>query len=165
LAVGNHGLIGKQNMYEHSVRLPLLVAGPKIKKGSNVDASVYLQDIMASALDLARVEKPNYVQFNSLMPLAFGETKQSAYSAIYGCYCADDQRMIRKEDFKLIIYPKANVVRLYNLSDDPLELNDLAEDLAYQKTISDLFKDFLTLQKEYNDPLDLSELYKKYSAL
>lgn len=164
LALGNHGLIGKQNMYEHSMRPPLLVVGPKIKAGSKVDAPVYLQDVMASALDLAGVEKPDYVQFNSLMPMALGETTQSAYPAIYGCY-VNKQRMIRKDGFKLIMYPKANVVRLYNLSKDPLELNDLADDKAYQQTISDLFNAFLTLQKEYNDPLDLSELYKKYSAL
>ena len=161
LAVGNHGLIGKQNMYEHSMRAPLMVSGPKIKKGRKVDAPVYLQDVMASALDLADIEKPDFVQFNSLMPMAFGDANKSAYSAIYGCY-VNKQRMIRKDGFKLIIYPKANVIKLFNLKDDPLELNDLAGTKKHQKRVSELLKDFLDLQKEYKDTLDISSLYVKY---
>ncbi|MEL7122919.1 MAG: sulfatase-like hydrolase/transferase [Bacteroidota bacterium] len=164
LAVGNHGFMGKQSMYEHSMRAPLLVAGPGIKAGTKVNAPVYLQDIMASSLDLAGIEKPDYVNFNSLMPMALGKTTQSAYPAIYGCYVTN-QRMIRKDGFKLIMYPKANVVRLFDLSKDPLELNDLAKQKAHQQTLAKLLNDFLLLQKEYSDPLDISSLYSKYAQL
>ena len=162
LAVGNHGLMGKQSMYEHSMRAPLLVVGPGIKPGTKVNAPVYLQDVMASSLDLAGVEKTDYVIFNSLLPMALGKSTQSAYPAIYGGYITE-QRMIRKDSFKLILYPKANIVRLYNLSKDPLELNDLAETTTYQQTITNLLNEFLLLQKEYNDSLDISSLYSKYT--
>ncbi|MBW6481294.1 MAG: sulfatase-like hydrolase/transferase, partial [Bacteroidales bacterium] len=94
LAVGNHGLIGKQNMYDHSMRVPLFVAGPDVPKNKREKVDVYLQDVMASALDLAGVEKPEYVEFNSLMPFIRGERQDSFYPAIYGCYQKDLQRMV-----------------------------------------------------------------------
>ena len=63
LAVGHHGFIGKQNMYEHSLRTPLLVIGPTIAKGERLDARVYLQDIMPTSLELAGIPIPEYVEF------------------------------------------------------------------------------------------------------
>jgi choline-sulfatase len=78
LSVGDHGFMGKQNMYEASMRVPLLFAGPGITAGQTVDAPVYLQDVMATALDLAGVERPAQVDFNSLLPLATGAATESA---------------------------------------------------------------------------------------
>lgn len=164
LAVGNHGFTGKQNMYDHSIRPPLLVAGPNVIKGNKVYASVYIQDIMASCLEIAGVENPEYVRFNSLMPFLKGERENSFYPAIYGCY-VNEQRMIRNDDLKLIIYPKAEVVRLYDMKNDPMELIDLAANKEYSDRINDLLLQFKGLQKEYNDTLDLSRMYQKYGAL
>jgi arylsulfatase A-like enzyme len=79
---------------------------------------------MATSLELAGVEKPKEVDFNSLLPLATGKTNKSEYDAIYGCYFSA-QRMIRTDKYKMIIYPAANRVRLYDLQKDPLEMNDL----------------------------------------
>jgi arylsulfatase A-like enzyme len=78
LAVGHHGLFGKQNMHDHSVRVPFLVAGPGVAKGAKNDASIYLQDVMATALDLAGAEKPAHIFFNSLRPLLNGEQSSRA---------------------------------------------------------------------------------------
>ena len=69
LSCGNHGLIGKQNMYEHSMKPPMIVVGPDVPENEKREALVYLQDVMATTLDLAGVDKPKYVEFNSLMPL------------------------------------------------------------------------------------------------
>ena len=63
LAVGHHGLIGKQNMYEHSMKPPLIVIGPDLPKNKKNAGLVYLQDIMASTLELAGVSPPDYVEF------------------------------------------------------------------------------------------------------
>ena len=155
LACGHHGLMGKQNMYEHSMRPPLIVRGPEIPQGEQRRVCVYLQDIMATTLDLAGVPKPDLVEFHSLLPYIRDVNSKSAYDAIYGCYLADLQRMVRVGDWKLIVYPKAKVVRLFNLADDPQEMHDLAADPDHKKRISDLFVRLLKLQEQMDDPLDL----------
>ena len=159
LACGNHGLIGKQNMYEHSLKPPLVVVGPNIPGNEKRDAMVYLQDIMATSLDLAGVQKPKYVEFNSLMPLIRDPGKKSSYDTIYGCYLPDAQRMVRRDNMKLIVYPQAKTVRLYDLAADPLELRDLTGDPSYWGTIRDLFAELLQLQKKMDDELDLSAIF------
>jgi arylsulfatase A-like enzyme len=159
LAVGNHGLMGKQNMYDHSIRVPLFVVGPDVPENTQMDIDVYLQDVMASTLELAGMEKPDFIEFNSLMPFIRGERKESFYPAIYGCYLKDMQRMIRADGFKLIVYPQIKTMRLYDLSKDPLEVNDLAHDENYNKIKKKLLNQLLQLQKEMDDPLDLQTVF------
>lgn len=159
LACGNHGLIGKQNMYDHSMKPPLIVVGPDIPKNEQRQALVYLQDVMATTLDLANVAKPEYVEFNSLLPLIRDANKASAYDSIYGCYLADRQRMIRKGDMKLIVYPHAKRLRLYDLKADPQELDDLSGNPEHWKTIRSLYKQLIVLQKDMDDTLDLKRYF------
>lgn len=158
LAVGEHGLFGKQNMYEHSVRVPYIIWGPDMEGGQTVSTDIYLQDTMATALDLAGAKKPDHVFFNSVAPLARGTTTDHAYDAIYGAY-VKLQRMIKKDGFKLIVYPKAKVVKLFDLKKDPEEMNNLASDSAYQGKVKALFRSLLELQESMNDELDLSSMY------
>ncbi len=158
LAAGNHGLMGKQNMYDHSVRPPLIILGPDLPKNRKVDADVYLQDIMATTLELAGVEKPEYIEFNTLLPLAKGEQSESSYDAIYGAYI-NSQRMIRKDGFKLIAYPDANIIRLFDLENDPLEMHDLRDKNEYANKKKLLFDDLLKLQEDMDDTLNLQKLY------
>lgn len=154
LAVGHHGLAGKQNMYEHSMRAPFVIAGPGIAKGQSLDTPIYLQDAMATALELAGTEKPEHVEFKSVMPLLRGKAK-TQYDRIYGKYL-DRQRMIRKGDWKLIFYPRAEKkMRLFNLAKDPQEKNDLIDDSQYASVIKRLKGEFLELQKEMGDDFDL----------
>ena len=160
LAIGEHGLLGKQNMYDHSMRVPLMMVGPNIPKGKKIDSDIYLQDVMATALDISGIEKPEYIEFNSLLNLAKGIQTKSKYKSIYGVYRPDRQRMIRKDNYKLILYPKAKQIRLYNLNEDPLELNDIADNPKNFDKIKSLFKDLVQLQKEKGDVLDLESIYK-----
>ena len=162
LAVGQHGLVGKQNMYEHSMGVPLLMKGPELSVGKQVDAQVYLQDVMATSLELAGLDKPAHVEFNSLMPLARGDTAQSAYDAIYGCYFSV-QRMIRTERYKMIIYPAANRVRLFDLAEDPNEMIDLAESKEqYAELLESLLGRLIELQREMNDPIDVTDAFENF---
>ena len=163
LAVGDHGFMGKQNMYDSSMRVPMLMVGPGIKPGKTVNAPVYLQDIMATSLDIAGIEKPAQVDFNSLLPLATGKTEKSAYDAIYGAYFGC-QRMLRTEQYKMIIYPTANIVRLFNMNNDPLEMNDLAQDPSRRpvELLKTLFGQFQRLQKEMDDPVDVTESFNNF---
>ncbi len=154
LSVGRHGLIGKQNMYDHSMRVPLVVCGPDIPKGKKVEADVYLQDIMASSLDLAKIKKPNYLEFNSLLDLAKGSQSKSHYESIYGAYM-NLQRMVRKDGFKLIYYPKVDKTLLFDLKKDPEEMNNLADDPSYKSKKEMLFEELRKLQIQMDDPLKL----------
>lgn len=160
LAVGQHGFIGKQNMYDHSMRVPLIVAGPDIPDGQRIDHEVYLQDLMPTALELAHIQQPEQVAFHSLLKLAQGAQTTSSYPAIYGAYM-DLQRMIRKDDFKLIVYPKIKKMRLFDLDKDPLEMHDLADDPAYENKVDMLFQALLNLQETMKDTLDLKSIFDR----
>lgn len=162
LAVGDHGFIGKQNQYEASVRVPMIAVGPGIKKGLDIDRMVYLQDIMATALDVAGSDGVNHVDFQSFLPLAQGK-KMKTRDAIIGCY-SGCQRMIRTDRYKMIIYPAANRVRLFDLKKDPLEMNDLAGIKKYRSLMDKLFVRFKELQKEIKDPVDVTPYYNAFMS-
>jgi choline-sulfatase len=152
LAVGHHGLVGKQNMYEHSLRPPMIAVGPGIPKGGKIDARVYLQDIMPTALQLAGVEKPDYVEFKSLLPLIEGETDRS-YDAIYGAYEKELQRAIIVDDHKLIHYPKLDRYKLFDLKSDPMEMQNLIGDADQAGRVQSLKDAMKRLQRQMDDPL------------
>ena len=156
LAVGHHGLFGKQNMYDHSVRVPFLVAGPGVAKGAKNDAAIYLQDVMATALDLAGAEKPAHVFFNSLRPLLNGE--KSRYESVYGAY-VELQRAITHDGWKLIAYPKAKALRLYHLADDPQEMQDLAAKPEHAAKVKDLLQRLVKLSADLHDEVDLTKVF------
>lgn len=159
LSVGERGLFGKQNMYEESIRAPFIVWGPGIAGGQTVDADIYLQDVMATSLELAGAEKPEYVFFNSVIDLAKGKTTKSHYDAIYGAY-VDSQRMIKQDGFKLLVYPKANKIKLFDLKADPDEMNNLAMQSEYKTKVITLFAELMTLQADLEDDMDLSAMYQ-----
>jgi choline-sulfatase len=162
LSVGDHGFMGKQNMYDASMRVPLLVSGPGIPAGKSVEASVYLQDVMATSLEVAGLEKPAQVDFNSLLPLAKGNTKTSTYEAIYGAYFGS-QRMIRTDRYKMIIYPSANRVRLYDLEADPHEKTDLAEARGEHEGLMRRLLEQLTRQQEaMGDPVGINRAFENF---
>jgi choline-sulfatase len=158
LAVGHHGLFGKQNMYDHSIRVPFVVAGPGVKAGAKIDAPVYLQDVMATALELAGAAKPAQVEFHSVLPLLRGGPQAGGRDAIYSSYL-QLQRAVIHDGWKLILYPKARTARLYHVAADPEEMNDLAAEPAHAERRRALFQRLLALQKELADPLDLTSTF------
>jgi choline-sulfatase len=158
LAVGHHGLLGKQNMYDHSVRVPFVVVGPGVAANRRLDAAIYLQDVMPTTLELAGAVKPQHVFFHSLLPLLRGERQQSQYESVYGAYLAL-QRAVTHEGWKLIAYPEAKVLRLYHVAEDPLEQRDLAADPRYATRKSELLQRLLALQQELSDQLDLRRVF------
>lgn len=160
LSVGHHGLIGKQNMFDHSMRVPLMITGPGIPAGKKVKEDIYLQDLMPTALELAGIEKPDYVDFHSLVGLAKGEQSEGNLDAVYGAYI-DLQRMIRKDGFKLIVYPKIKKVLLFDLEKDPLEMNNVAEEPVYHERLMNMFLELIQEQKYMEDKLDLSAIHNE----
>jgi arylsulfatase A-like enzyme len=134
----------------------LIISGPNIERNKSIDTDVYVQDIMPTVLELAGISKPEFVDFHSLIPLSKGEPGN--LTSVYGAYTLR-QRMIRSDGFKLIAYPRASKLRLYDIKNDPLEMNDLTDDPMFKGTKDKLWEKLLALQKSMNDPLDLESFY------
>ncbi|MDZ4850749.1 MAG: sulfatase-like hydrolase/transferase [Pirellulaceae bacterium] len=158
LAVGHHGLLGKQNLYDHSVRVPFIVVGPGVAKNERRDAAIYLQDAMPTTLELAEANKPDHVFFKSLLPQIRKEQQRSSYESVYGAYL-ELQRSIAHDGWKLIAYPNAKVIRMYHLAEDSMEMNDVAMDSKYAIQKSALFERLVNLQKSFADQVDLRESF------
>ena len=161
LSVGHHGLMGKQSMFDHSMRVPLVVVGPGIPKGEKRDQAVYLQDIMATTYALAGINKPEQVYFNNLMPAIRNKNTASAYPDIYGGYMGS-QRMVRTEQYKIVVYPDAEKLLLFDLKKDPEEMRDVSADEGYAKIIEDMKARLLRQQKQLGDTLNLTKVLKQY---
>ncbi|MCP4644077.1 MAG: sulfatase-like hydrolase/transferase [bacterium] len=151
LACGHHGLLGKQSMFDHSMRAPLIVNGPGLPKRKRISTPVYLQDIMPTTFELAGAPTPEHVEFRSLLPLITKE-RDEQYEAIYGAYM-DRQRMVMDDRMKLIWYPKIDRVLLFDLKKDPQEMRDLSENPKHAEELVALKAKLKALQEEMGDPL------------
>ena len=127
MSVGRHGLMGKQNLYEHTWRVPFLVSGPGIKAGSRAPGNGYLLDILPTLCDLAEIDIPETVQGYSLEPVLRGQAL-TVRDVLYGCYSGGTKpgmRSVRKGDWKLIKYDTMNgnvrKTQLFNLAENPME--------------------------------------------
>ncbi len=152
LALGQHGLMGKQNCYDHSVRVPLIFAGPGIPQGERREAFAYLLDIFPTLCDLAEIATPASVEGKSLVPLmqdAIRRNRETLYFAFRGF-----QRGVRDERHKLIEYVvggRHNMTQLFDLAADPFELNNLATDPACDDLRRRLQAELTRFSYEWND--------------
>jgi choline-sulfatase len=163
LACGHHGLLGKQNMFDHSMRVPFVICGPGVEGNRQIGRHIYLQDIMPTALQLAGAEVPQHVEYASLLPLLNAEASEPDSNISYGAY-VDVQRMITVDDWKLILYPKIGRSLLYNLHQDPLEIQDLSEQEDALATKRRLFEVLLQEQLRTGDSLDLKKPFPELLA-
>ncbi|MCD6359507.1 MAG: sulfatase-like hydrolase/transferase [Armatimonadetes bacterium] len=153
LAVGQHGLMGKQNMYEHSLRVPLVLAGPGVPAGESSDALCYLHDLFPTVCDLVGLDVPGSVESRSLAPVLNGE-RQSNYATTFHAYM-DKQRAVRDGRFKLVEYfvDGTNTTQLFDLVEDPREQRNVASDTAYAAEVNRLRAELSAWQREVSDPL------------
>ena len=129
LALGSHGLIGKQNMYEHTINVPLIIRGPKVSAGSMTTAQCYLRDLYPTVCDWAGIEVPKTVTAKSLLPVLKNPAVE-IHPFIVG-YFANSQRMIRQDGWKYIWYPLAQREQLFDLARDPDEMHDLSQNATH----------------------------------
>ena len=157
LSVGHHGLIGKQSLFEHSMRVPFIAAGPGIPAGKTNASPIYVQDVMATSLAIAKAEMPEHVQFDDVLGVIKGGEK-GHLDAISGSYI-NVQRCVIEGGRKLILYPKIKKALLFDLEKDPEEMNDLAGDPQSKPIMRAMFQTLQRLQKENGDRLDLTGTY------
>ena len=129
LAAGSHGLLGKQSLYEHSIKVPLIIQGPGIPKDKSFDAFAYIHDIYPTLAELAGLPKREDLDGKSLVPVIQGE-QDSIREVMFNAY-RHTVRSVRKENWKLIRYPERDFTQLFDLSLDPHEIKNLADDSSF----------------------------------
>lgn len=146
IAIGRHGLQGKQNLYEHTWRVPYIVRGPGIEAGSATDALIYLHETFPTFCDLAGLDIPATIDSNdgqSFRAVLEGTTN-AHHDVLYGLYAGGDKpgiRAVTDGRFKLMKYDVGNnatqVTQLFDLEQNPFELlpehgvPNMAEQPAY----------------------------------
>lgn len=154
LSVGEHGLMGKQNQYECSMRMPLIIAGPGIKPGKRVDEMVYQHSMYATTCELAGVPIPPHVEFPSLAPMLKSDNPAPVNDAMFG-WLNVLQRSVRTKRHKLIFYAHLNRYQVFDLEKDPWEMHDLVDDPAYAQLKVELIAKLKQKQRELDDPMDI----------
>lgn len=129
LAMGQNGLLGKQNLYDHSVGVPMLIVDPHaVRKGEKTEALCYLYDIYPTLCELVGLDIPESVTGRSLKHVMEG-TADKHREDIFLAY-SNQQRGLVKDGYKYIIYNVEGKIteQLFDLKSDSGELVNLAAD-------------------------------------
>lgn len=182
MAIGRHGLQGKQNLYEHTWRVPFVVKGPGIATGTRAPGNVYLLDVLATLCDLVGIEAPATNEGSSFKPVLRGQ-QQTIRDVLYGVYCGGTKpgmRCVKQDDWKLIKYDvldgKVRQTQLFNLAENPNEFLkqhhdaslmaqvgtkpsanqvNLADNPQYADKLADMEALLLSEMRRLNDPYRL----------
>lgn len=158
LSIGQHGLMGKQNMYDHSIRIPLIMAGPGLPRGARIESMTCQMDIFPTLCELTNIPIPNTVDGKSLVPFITGQSER-LYDSAFSVY-KDVQRMVKKDHWKLIRYYRSrttgigtDTIQLFNVEEDPWETNNLAFNPEYAAKVEQLSQCMKQWQLKVNDPM------------
>ena len=133
VARGSHGLIGKQNLYEHSMRVPLVVAGPGIAADKRSDAMCYLFDVMPTLGKLCGIAAPKDSQGREFSAVLKDPSQTGRPFLMFGYKSV--QKALHDGRWKLIRYPHVDRTQLFDLQSDPYETKDLSGDPAQAERI------------------------------
>ena len=136
VARGSHGLIGKQNLYEHSLRVPLIIAGPGIPANKATDAMCYLFDVLPTLGALSGVAGPTTSEGLDLSATLRNPATLARTSLMFAYRKV--QRALRDERYKLIRYPLVARTQLFDLRADPHELTDLADQPVHAAKVAEM---------------------------
>ncbi len=152
LMMGEHGLIDKRQMYEESIRVPLLAYAPGlIEPGTKVSQMVLNIDIAPTILDLAGLEAPDYMDGTSFLPLLKGQQSPWRDRFYYEYYWERAFPMtptvfgVRTNRFKYMYYWGVwDTEELYDIQNDPHEMHNLIDDPNYKDVVAQLNNDLFT---------------------
>ena len=182
MAIGRHGLQGKQNLYEHTWRVPYIVKGPGLPSGKRVDGNIYLLDTLATLCDFAGITPPETNEGISFRKVLEGQ-ESTVRDTLFGVYCGGTKpgmRSVRKGDWKLIKYDvldgTVRETQLFNLKENPHEFLqehhsdqvkqltgaspekhqvNLADDPQYAKKLAEMERLLAKEMKLLDDPYQL----------
>lgn len=166
--MGEHGWFDKRMMYEESFRTPLIAWWPKrIKAGSVNTDLVQNIDFAETFLDLAGAKIPADMQGKSLVPLLKGNTPKDWRKSLYyhyyeypGAHAVRRHEGILNKRYKLIRFygqdvPNGEEWELYDLENDPSEMNNVYLDQEYIKIAIELKTELTRLRDQYQVNADL----------
>ncbi len=153
LAVGQHGLFGKQCHYEHSIRVPFIISGPSIPENIIKEDFIYLFDIFPTICDLVNIEKPKPVQGISFFKGIMGQDYNSR-KELYFAY-TDKIRSVKNKKYKLMqhVYKERVTTQLFDLENDPLEMANIVEQLQYKEIVKELSEKLFYYRDQWKDEL------------
>jgi len=158
--MGEHGWFDKRFMYEESFRTPLLVRLPGIvPAGSQVRANVVNADIAPTILELAGVPSPKDMQGRSFLKTLKNPEKQHRKTVYYHYYENGEHAVsphfgVRDDRYKLIrFYKRVDAWELYDLQNDPEELNNVYDDPAYRAVLRKMEKKLRKEIRDFDDPI------------
>jgi arylsulfatase A-like enzyme len=153
LSLGEHGLFGKQNLYEFGgMHVPCVIAGPGIPKGRS-DALVYLMDLFPTLCDFGGAKVPAGVEGKSIAPILAGKATK-VRDVLYTAY-RDCQRAVRDDRWKLIRYPLVDKTQLFDLQSDPHELTNLADKPEHAAKVAEMTALLKKEMERYGDTAPL----------
>jgi arylsulfatase A-like enzyme len=153
LALGSHGLLGKQNVFEHSMRVPLILSGPGIPRGESTAAFTYLHDLFPTLCDLLAIPGPEDLEGHSLRPL-WERRKARVRDSVFLPFL-DIQRAVRDDRWKLIAYPKLGHLQLFDLLADPHERVNLIDRPEHGGRVTQLLGLMKQWQAEVGDTVKI----------
>ncbi|NUM52193.1 MAG: sulfatase-like hydrolase/transferase [Candidatus Hydrogenedentes bacterium] len=154
LSLGEHGLLGKQNVYEFGgMHVPLVFAGPGISKGET-NALAYLMDLFPTVFGLTGTPLQSRVEGRDLSPVIRGEAK-GVRDWLYTAY-EKGQRAITDGRWKLIKFPHIDKTVLFDLQADPHEEHDLAQAPEHADRVRVMMSKLAELQRDLDDPVPLT---------
>lgn len=159
LAIGSHGLLGKQNLYEHSMKSPLFLMGPGIPINQQSDALVYLLDLYPTLLNLLGIKVPSGVDGLDLSPVIRGQLRD-VRDTLFTAF-EKGQRAVRDHRWKLIRYPEIHFTQLFDLISDPFELNNLAGNPEFDSKVAEMMDQLKRWQQKSGDPDPLTSDMQK----
>lgn len=162
VARGSHGLIGKQNLYEHSLRVPLIIGGPGLSRDRRTDAMCYLFDVMPTLGALCGVPGPKSSEGIDLRETLRDPDHAARTELVFGY--RQIQRGIRDERWKLIRYPEVNRTQLFDLQNDPQERNDLFGKDEFAAKAAGLTTRLEAALRQYGDQCPLTVANPKPAA-
>ena len=151
VARGQHGLIGKQNVYEHSMRVPLVIGGPGLPANRTTDAMAYLFDVLPTLGALCGVSGPTTSEGIDLSPTLRDPAKPARTSLMFAY--RNVQRGFRDERWKLIRYPLVDRTQLFDLRSDPSEKNNLADQPEQAGRVRAMMNALAAEMKRLDDPV------------
>jgi arylsulfatase A-like enzyme len=163
LALGSHGLLGKQNVFEHSMRTPLILAGPGIPRGKSTAAFTYLFDLFPTLCDVLTITPPAGLEGESLRPLWEG-TKRRVRDSVFLPFL-EIQRAVRDERWKLIAYPKIGHLQLFDLKTDPHETTNVIDRPGQTARVARLQQLMKEWQVKVGDTLSLPETNRRLDPI
>jgi arylsulfatase A-like enzyme len=154
LAIGSHGLLGKQSLYDDCMNVPLIISGPGVPKNQVTEALVYLFDLFPTLSDLCHLPAPAGIDGKNLAPVIRGEAN-GVRNSLYTSY-KNTVRAVRTDEWKLIRYPRRNYTQLFNLKNDPLEINNLAAAPECKVKVDEMMGLLLEGYKATNDTANMN---------